>query len=147
MPIEARLPQPEFSILIGMVSTEDKRRILETLNALRQQKGNFSYEVIIGDRRNDDVSNIITREYPEVKQLFADANTSLPTLRTIALEHASGKYIIVTEDHCVPSTDWLESIFQAFEAAPDDTMAVGGCGWPDLGPHGISHFRNLARKR
>jgi glycosyl transferase family 2 len=119
--------QLDFSILIGMVSTEDERRILEALDILRQQQGNYSYEVIIGDRRNDDVSVIISKNYPEVKLLPADAGTSLPVLRTSALEHASGKYIIVTEDHCVPSTDWLSSFYQAFEDAPDDTMAVGGC--------------------
>ena len=118
---------PDFSILIGMVSTEDERRILETLDILRQQQGNHSYEVIIGDRRNDDISAIISKNYPEVKLLPADANTSLPVLRTSALEQASGKYIIVTEDHCVPSTDWLRSFYQAFEDAPDNTMAVGGC--------------------
>lgn len=127
MTVEADISPPVFSILIGMVSTEDRRRILETLNALRQQKGNLSYEVIIGDRRNDEISQIITSEYPEVKQLFTDANTSLPVLRTKALEHASGKYIVVTEDHCVPSGDWLDNFSLAFDMAPDETMAVGGC--------------------
>jgi len=59
--------------------------------------------------------------------LSADASTSLPALRTSALEQATGKYIIITEDHCVPSTDWLSSFYQAFEDAPENTMAVGGC--------------------
>lgn len=124
---ENNTTEPDFSILIGMVSTEDERRILEALDVLRQQQGNHRYEVIIGDRRNDDVSAIIRENYPEVNVLAAEASTSLPELRTIALEQASGKYIIVTEDHCVPSSDWLSSFYQAFEDAPDKTMAVGGC--------------------
>jgi len=127
MSISIDTDSPTFSILIGMVSTEDEQRVLETLDSLRQQQGHHSYEVIIGDRRNDDVSANIDKNYPEVKRLSADIDTSLPVLRTNALDHARGKYIIVTEDHCVPSLNWLESFAQAFDTAPDKTIAVGGC--------------------
>lgn len=127
MDYKAETKSPEFSILIGMVSTEDRRRVLETLDALRQQQGHHSYEVIIGDRRNDDVSITIDKNYPEVTRLSASPDVSLPVLRTEALMLARGKYIIVTEDHCVPSLNWLSSFSQAFDDAPSGTMAVGGC--------------------
>ncbi len=127
MTTEDQITSPDFSILIGMVSTEDERRILEALDMLRQQQGHHTYEVIIGDRRNDDVSAVIRESYSEVKLLPAASGTTLPVLRTSALEQASGKYIIVTEDHCVPSIDWLSSIFQAFKNLSDETVAVGGC--------------------
>ena len=48
-------------------------------------------------------------------------------MRTLGLEHASGKFIIVTEDHCVPSLNWLQSFQQAFSASPENVAAVGGC--------------------
>lgn len=127
MTSETSTPQTEFSILIGMVSTEDPNRILETLDSLRQQQGAHSYEVIIGDRRNDEVSRKINCDYPEAKLLTATADTSLPVLRTMALEQATGQYIIVTEDHCVPSNNWLQSFANAFDQAPTNTVAVGGC--------------------
>ena len=127
MTSEASIPHTEFSILIGMVSTEDPNRILETLDSLRQQQGTHSYEVIIGDRRNDEVSRKINSDYPEVKLLTATADTSLPVLRTMALEQATGQYIIVTEDHCVPSSNWLHSFANTFDMAPTNTVAVGGC--------------------
>lgn len=120
-------PTPEFSVLIGRVSTEDGTRILETLDSLRQQQGNHSYEIIVGDRLQDAVSAEISNKYPEVLMLPAPPTTTLPELRTIALEKASGKYIIVTEDHCVPSEDWLQSFAAAFLSAPENTLAVGGC--------------------
>ena len=117
----------EFSILIGRVSTEDDTRILETLSALRQQTGPHSYEVIIGDRICDAVSEQIDRDFPEVIRIEERSTTSLPVLRTLALEKSSGQYIIVTEDHCVPSLNWLENFAKAFTNAPEDTVAVGGC--------------------
>lgn len=118
---------PEFSILIGMVSTEDSDRILEALDVLRKQTGSHTYEVIIGDRRNDEVGERIDRDYPEVVRIACSPDKSLPELRTLALDRAAGRYIIVTEDHCVPSENWLESLSGAFAGSPDDVVAVGGC--------------------
>lgn len=118
---------PEFSILIGLVSTEDSDRILETLESLKNQEGSHHYEVIIADRRHDDISSRLDANYPEVQRIPCPAQMSLPELRTLALDRAIGTYIIVTEDHCVPSENWLASIAQAFDEAPEGTVAVGGC--------------------
>ena len=118
---------PEFSILIGLVSTEDRGRILEILKALGNQIGQHRYEVIIADRRQDDISTRIDTAYPEVERIPCPEQTSLPHLRTLALDQACGRYIIVTEDHCVPAENWLASISQAFIEAPVGTVAVGGC--------------------
>jgi len=116
-----------FSILIGLVSTEDRERILETLEELRQQEGGAHFEVIIADRRRDDVSRAIAARYPDVRLIASPAGTSLPELRTRALECAAGDVIVVTEDHCVPPRDWLARIDEAFSEAPSGTVAVGGC--------------------
>jgi hypothetical protein len=118
---------PEFSVLIGMVSTEDSDRILETLDLLRKQEGSHSYEVIIGDRRNDEIGARIDADYPEVQRITCPPEMSLPELRTLALDKAKGTYMIVTEDHNVPSENWLASMAQAFDEAPEGTVAVGGC--------------------
>lgn len=120
-------PSVTFSVLIGMVSTEDDDRILETLDELRRQEGDATYEVIIGDRRDDEIGRRIDAGYPEVRRIPAPAGTDLPTLRTLALDEASGEFIVVTEDHCVPSRTWLASIRKAFRDAPEGTVAVGGC--------------------
>jgi hypothetical protein len=124
---EASTALPEFSVLIGRVSTEDERRLFETLEMLANQEGEHSYEVLIGDRINDEVSAELAKRFPEVTLLQAPAGSSLPALRTSALDRAQGEFIIVTEDHCVPSKNWLMSIAEAFEAAPLGTVAVGGC--------------------
>lgn len=118
---------PEFSILIGQVSTEDSDRILEALESLRNQQGDHRYEVIITDRCHNEISAILDNDYPEVQRIPCPPQMSLPELRTLALDRAKGNYIIVTEDHCVPSDNWLASIAQAFIEAPEGTAAVGGC--------------------
>lgn len=127
-PEEGPLPKAvEFSIVIGLVSTEDSDRILQALQALRRQTGGHTYEVIVADRRHDDVSRKLSDSWPEVLRIPCPPPMSLPELRTIALGRARGEFVIVTEDHCVPSLDWLESMARAFAEAPDGTVAVGGC--------------------
>ena len=118
---------PEFSILIGLVSTEDGERIFELLDSLRAQKGEQQYEVIIADRRLNEISVQLDKNYPEVKRISCPDDTSLPELRTRALDLAKGEYVVVTEDHCVPAEDWLHSIAEVFQNAPSGTVAVGGC--------------------
>ena len=119
-------PPSLFSILIGRVSTEDSVRIIETLDALRAQEGAPAYEAIIADRRRDSVSERIRSEYPEARLLSCAAGTSLPEMRTLALDQARGDIVVVTEDHCVPPKSWLAAMVQAFQEAPAGTVAVGG---------------------
>ena len=120
-------PAPTFSILIGLVSTEDSDRILETLASLRAQDGAPRHEVILADRRQDAVSARIRAEHPEAVLIPCPPGTPLPEMRAIALDRARGAYVAVTEDHCVPTRDWLLRMEEAFRAAPAGTAAVGGC--------------------
>jgi glycosyltransferase involved in cell wall biosynthesis len=116
-----------YSVLIGRVSTVDSARIFETLEALTHQTGDHQFEVIVADRRQDDITQKIGERYPQVRLLRAPARTSLPELRAWAREQARGEFIVVTEDHCVPASDWLVRIAEAFRSAPPGTLAVGGC--------------------
>ena len=100
--------------------------MLELLDAMRQQDGSPDYEVIVADRRLDQITELIRDNYPEVRLLLCGAGTPLPELRTRALECARSEYVVVTEDHCVPPKYWLASMLEAFEASPRETVAVGG---------------------
>ena len=117
----------DFSILIGRVSTEDSTRILEALDALRVQDGDCSYEVVVADRLQDEVTGIIRQDYPEVRLIDSAPEATLPAMRTQALGAAIGRWVIVTEDHCVPSQNWLQQFSIALNSAPDSVAAVGGC--------------------
>lgn len=118
---------PTISVLIGLVSTEDADRILETLQSLAERQGAGVCEVVIVDRRRDALSAEIGRRFPQVRLIPCPANTCLPVMRTIALEHSAGDVVAVMEDHCVPDSGWLQQIVEGFAAAPADTVAVGGC--------------------
>lgn len=116
-----------YSVVIGVVSSKDRARILETLQALRDQVNAPPFEVILADRRQDEISERIRDLFPEVRWLACEPSMSVPELRTRGLEEARGDIIVVTEDHCVPPRHWLAAIAAAFRRAPPGTLAVGGC--------------------
>ena len=123
---EALMDEPEFSVLIGRVGTEDGARILEALAALGRQAGAGPYEVIVADRLADATTREIEARFPQVRLLHVPPGTTLPAMRTTALGEARGRYIAVTEDHCIAPPDWLASFARAFAEAPPGTVAIGG---------------------
>lgn len=120
-----RAGQPRISVIIGLVSTEDSERILETLGSLFRNQGEDSCEIVLVDRRRDAVSIEILRRYPNIKLIDCPASTSLPEMRAIAFWHSHGEIVAVTEDHCVPEGGWLTEIISAFDKN-EGVVAVGG---------------------
>ena len=120
--------RPDFSILIGLVSTRDNKRIFEVLESLLAQRSKAVCEIIIASRLgNSDTVMKIRNDYTQVHLIDASPGTSLPELRTLALDRAAGDYVAVIEDHCIPDNDWLESMATAFSQNSTMTVAVGGC--------------------
>lgn len=115
----------EVAVLIGLVSTEDGDRILQTLDALSTRQGDVCCEVILADRRQDHISKEIARRYPQVQIIPCPQDDTLPAMRTRAYDHSHAPLIAVTEDHCVPADNWLGVITSAFQ--DQDLAAVGGC--------------------
>jgi hypothetical protein len=117
--------QVTYSVVIGRVSTEDDDRILETLESLGNQEEDHSVEVLLADRINDHVSQRIKNDFPDTRIIECSPNTDLPTMRTMATKQASGEFVLVTEDHCVPPRDWLKQFTRAFAEHPE-ASAIGG---------------------
>lgn len=115
---------PPVAVLIGLVSTEDGDRILETLAALAGDL-DHACEVVLVDRRRDQVSAEIARRFPAALLLPCPADETLPAMRALALSRSRAAIVAVTEDHCVPCEGWLGQVVAAFAADPDLT-AVGG---------------------
>lgn len=114
-----------YSVVIGRVSTEDDDRILETLGSLHHQEDGLSLEILLADRIRDHVSLRIKNDYPSIKIIECAPDTDLPTMRTLAARQASGEFVLVTEDHCVPPRDWLKQFTRAFSEHPE-ASAIGG---------------------
>lgn len=129
-------PAP-IAVVIGLVSTEDGDRILETLDSLATKQGDVACEVTLADRRQDAVSAEIRRRYPDVRIVDCAPSTTLPEMRTLAYEASRSPIVAVTEDHCVPAEGWLTQIQEAFAEGDEKLAAVGGAVWNGVADTGF----------
>ena len=107
-PCEIDAPAPDHRKAQNLSFPSDRPRKYGGRQAHRRNFGRSArsgkiaaLRVIIADRRLDEVAELICAKYPEVSIFRCSAGTSLPELRTLALERARGDYIVIAEDHCV----------------------------------------------
>ncbi len=99
--------------------------LFRCLASLAEQAKRAGAEVIVVDRMGDATRQRIGREYPGVTVIAApdDHRATIPEMRRIGVERASGSIVAILEEHCTAPDHWLETIRRTF--TPDDA-AIGG---------------------
>src|SRR5215471_7986041 len=86
---------------------------LELLTPCLESLGNQSRradEVIIVTRRNRVEQERLQSAHPSIILVSAAPDTPITRLRAIGIKRARGSAIAITEDHCVPCSDWISTI-------------------------------------
>lgn len=117
---EEQVAAGSISVVIAWVNDLDL--LLPGLDALRQQSRRPE-EIIVVTRHNAGSQQRLQSLYPEIILIGAAANTTITALRSIGIKRASGSIIAVTEDHCVPSLDWISTIERRMQGG---CSVVGG---------------------
>jgi hypothetical protein len=94
------------------------------LDALTHQLGGRPDEIIVVTRHAEVEQKKLCELYPEVILLSAPPQTTIPKLRSIGIQRSRGSIVAVTEDHCVPSKDWISQIQENF--SDNECDVVGG---------------------
>jgi glycosyltransferase involved in cell wall biosynthesis len=113
---------PEISVVIASVNGLPYP--LACLEALSNQDGGVSCEVILADCTGPGTVEVVRERFPDVKVLAFDEQKSVPWLRSAGIQAARASLVAVTEDHCVPRPDWLVRLVDAVERT--GWAAVGG---------------------
>lgn len=113
---------PQVSVVIASVNGLPYP--MACLEAIQQQEGNVSTEVIVSDCTGVATVAAIRERFPAVRVLAFPELMSVPQLRAAAISEARGKLVAVTEDHCVPRGDWLRQLTLAHQR--HGWAAVGG---------------------
>jgi glycosyltransferase involved in cell wall biosynthesis len=87
----------------------------------------YSYELIVVDNGSTDETQETVRKFAEILPIFSvkEPVAGLSRARNKGVEHASGRYIIWTDDDIVVSRDWLKSYASAFARLPE-VIVFGG---------------------
>ncbi len=118
--VESRREDGLISIVIAWVNSFEL--LVPVLDALQGQE-TAADEIIVATRHDVATQERLRRAYQEVTLLAAPARTTIPTLRSMGLKSARGAIVAVTEDHCVPSNDWVATIARRVRAG---CVVVGG---------------------
>lgn len=114
--------QPELSVIVASINGVEY--LEQCLSALSRQNSVDKAEVIVADCVGPSVTQLVQRSFPSVKLIAFDEKQSVPKLRAAALAEAKGRIIAITEDHCIPPSQWYESVLAAHKRNP--RPAIGG---------------------
>lgn len=117
-------PTSSVTALSVVVASFRSRPVLEaSLAELLPQCARTDVEVILARLSALDDLASLSAEHPEVRIVAAPEGADLPGIRGAGLAAASGRLVALTEDHCLPGGDWVETLMGHVGGSDD---VVGG---------------------
>lgn len=98
--------------------------IVPCLEALRDQRTDASYEVILVDSSDDGTAELVASRFPEVRLVRLARRTLPGPARNLGIETARGELLAFTDADCVPEPEWLRRLIEGH--AREECGAVGG---------------------
>jgi len=115
---------PFFSVVIPTYQRKASLwNCLEAVSQLSYPKDRF--EVIVVDDSNDrGIKDFLSPFYDRFHLLvLSQKNAGPAAARNKGRGHASGRYLVFTDDDCMPDTGWLDALAQRFLKTPDCAIA------------------------
>ena len=113
---------PDVSVVLP--SYNSKTWIRECLQALRNQRTQLTFEVILVDSSNDGTENIIKKEFPEVRLFHFEEQKMVGTARNIGVEKTKGEIVLFLDTDCIANPTWIDQMYSAIRNL--DADGVGG---------------------
>lgn len=112
---------PELSVVVPSVNGWGD--LEGAVEALIQQEGGHSLEILVVERLGECVRSPLRERYPQVRILETPPRTTIPEMRRMAFDAARAEVVGVIEDHVRVPTDWASRML-ALQAAGEEV--VGG---------------------
>lgn len=141
---------PDITIVICTYNRcETLKNALNCIYRLKHDTS-FSYRFLVVDNNSTDktrevVENFKNQVSPNI-QYFHEPNQGISHARNKGIKEALGKYIVFTDDDCLPESSWLNEIYRCFETT--DCDVIGGRVLPlftDKVPAWVRHCKDLLR--
>jgi glycosyltransferase involved in cell wall biosynthesis len=113
---------PVVSVVIP--SYNSASYIRECLRALRAQRTELPFEVILIDSSDDGTDRIVADEFPEIRLFHFPQRCSVGRARNIGIEKARGEIVLFLDTDCITKPTWIEEMCSAIQRFGAD----GVCG-------------------
>ena len=122
MSVEAAFDmKPTLSVVLPAMLGYDT--VLAALDSWESQTCRSDIEILVLCPDHLGPSPTQTRSLPPGQLVVPVGSATLHEARAIGIERASGDYVMLAEDHCLPDRDWAEAILDRLEK-----------GWDGVGP-------------
>lgn len=122
------MPDP-MKITIAICTWNRSRLLRQTLDSLSKLSvpQEVNWEIIVVDNNSTDDTKAIVENFASSipLQYVFEAQQGHSFSRNTAIEHATGDFIIWTDNDVVVETDWLKNYLAAFEAYPEAAFFGG----------------------
>lgn len=80
-------------------------------------------EIIVATRLGAEEQARLRSAFPAVHLIMVARDAAIPDLRAMAIRASTSAVVLVTEDHCIPASDWIE---RATAAIANGAAIIGG---------------------
>jgi glycosyltransferase involved in cell wall biosynthesis len=101
------------------------KRIGNTLRALKNQKTDTTWELLVVDDGSTDGTGDLARGLG-VAVIDKGGNFGLSAARNAGIEASRGRIVAFTDDDVVPPRNWVERLAETWVNAPDHVKGIGG---------------------
>ncbi len=114
---------PTLSVVIASAARGEY--LFRCLDSLREQATSKKVEVLVVDRCGGEHAERIARDhaFATLIPVELDHRPSVPELRAIGAQRATGEVVCIVEEHCAAAPDWLDVVERSFRAGD---AAIGG---------------------
>lgn len=109
---------------VVVASCRDLRLLERLLAALEPMATRLGVERVVARAGTAEEGEALRARHPGVRFIMAPPGSSVPALRGLGMQAATGDPVAVTEDHLLPAEDWLDRLVPALE--PGVGAAGGG---------------------
>lgn len=111
-----------MSLSVVVVSTQSPQLLSETLSGLVPQCQRAHAKIIVARAPTAPAFDELA-EFAPGRLVVCERGASIPSIRAAGLRSATGDWVVLTEDNCVPRPDWLARLIARFGA---DVDVLGG---------------------
>jgi glycosyltransferase involved in cell wall biosynthesis len=114
---------PFVSVVVGIRNEENFiEECIESLLNLDYPRN--SYEIIIVDGMSTDKTRDIVQKYPV--KLLLNERKNVAAARNLGVKNSRGELVAFTDGDCKVDPQWLKTLIQEMQDAPDDVVCFGG---------------------
>jgi glycosyltransferase involved in cell wall biosynthesis len=113
----------DIKVSVIIPTKNEELRIRSCLEALANQKTNYTFEIIIVDTNSIDNTVKIAKRFS--KHIIHEPIPGRNIARKTGSEAAKGQIICFTEADCIVPQNWIQTIVKTFEQYPDIIGVVG----------------------